>query len=60
MKILKSSFFRPRKCQHGNFELSPDKGREILQTFIDFESGLLVVSTIKGKEDSSNPAYSVK
>jgi hypothetical protein len=53
MKILKSSFFRPRKCQHGNFELSPDKGREILQTFIDFESGLLVVSTIKGKEDSS-------
>ncbi len=53
MKILKSSFFRPRKCQHGNFELSPDKGREILQTFIDFESGLLVVSTVKGKEDSS-------
>lgn len=53
MKILKSAFFRPRKCQYGNFELSPDKGWEILQTFIDFESGLLVVSIIKGKEDRS-------
>ncbi|MFC3157207.1 hypothetical protein ACFOEQ_00795 [Chryseobacterium arachidis] len=51
MKILKSTFFRPRKCQYGNFELSPDKGWEILQSFIDFESGLLVVSTIKSKED---------
>lgn len=53
MKILKSTFFRPRKCQHGNFELSPDKGWEVLQTFIDFESGLLVVSTIKSKKDRS-------
>ena len=53
MKVLKSSFFRPRKCQYGNFKLSPDKGWEVLQTFIDFDSGLLVVSTIKSKEDRS-------
>jgi len=53
MKILKNTFFRPRKCPYGNFELSPDKGWGILQTFTDFESGLLVVSTIKSNEDRS-------
>jgi hypothetical protein len=51
MKIQKSTFFRPRKSLYGNFELAPDKGWEILQTFIDFESGFLIVSTIKKNED---------
>lgn len=51
MKIQKNTFFRPRESQYGNFELVADKGWDILQTFIDFESGFLIVSTIKKNED---------
>lgn len=44
MKILKSTIFKKRKCEFGNFELVPETGWKISQSFIDFESGLLVVS----------------
>jgi hypothetical protein len=44
MQIIESSLFRSRKCEYGNFELNPDKGWKISQTFIDYESKLLVVS----------------
>ena len=50
MKILRSTFFKKRKSNHGNFELIPDKGWEILQSFIDYESKLLVVTTTKEKD----------
>lgn len=43
MKILRSSFFKKRKCEFGNFELEPEKGWKISQSFIDYESGLLIV-----------------
>ena len=43
MKVLRSSIFRRRKCEFGSFELKPDNGWKISQSFIDFESGLLVV-----------------
>ena len=45
MKIIKSSFFKPKKCDYGKFELQPDEGWKISDTFIDFESKLLIVST---------------
>lgn len=44
MEIIKSKSFRPRKCEYGDFELKPEKGWKLLQTFIDYESKLLVVS----------------
>ncbi|PBJ15713.1 hypothetical protein [Flavobacterium sp. ACN6] len=44
MKIIESSFFKPRKCEYGNFEIIPDEGWEFSQTFIDYESKLLIVS----------------
>ena len=44
MKIIKSKLFRPRKCEFGDFELVPEKGWKLSQTFIDYESGLLIVS----------------
>jgi hypothetical protein len=44
MEIIKSKLFRPRKCEYGDFELKPEKGWKLLQTFIDYESKLLVVS----------------
>jgi hypothetical protein len=52
MKILKSNIFKKRKCEFGNFELEPDNGWKISQSFVDFESGLLVVST--SDENESN------
>ncbi len=52
MEIIKSKLFRPRKCEFGDFELKPEKGWKLSQTFIDYESGLLIVST--NDEDENN------
>lgn len=52
MEIVKSKLLRPRKCEFGNFELKPDKGWKLSQTFIDDESGLLIVSV--NDEDENN------
>jgi hypothetical protein len=43
MQLLKTTLFT-QKSEFGDFELKPDEGWKISQTFIDFESGLLVVS----------------
>ncbi|MNX87183.1 hypothetical protein D3C86_1190980 [compost metagenome] len=52
MKIIKSRLFSPRKCEYGAFELKPDDGWELSQTFIDRESGLLIVSV--GDKNEAN------
>lgn len=52
MKIIKSKIFKRRKCEFGNFEIVPEKGWKISQSFIDFESGLLIVS--ESDEDKNN------
>jgi len=58
MKIIKSSFFSPRKCEYGNFEIIPDAGWEFSQTFIDYESKLLIVSlSIKDETKWENHGY---
>lgn len=44
MEIIKSKLFIPRKCEFGDFELKPEEGWKISQSFIDFESKLLIVS----------------
>jgi hypothetical protein len=44
MQIIKSTLFNPRKCEYGDFELMPETGWKISQTFIDYESKLLIVS----------------
>ncbi|WP_313386079.1 hypothetical protein [Chishuiella sp.] len=51
MKIIKSNLFRHRQCKYGNFELQTDKNWSISYSFIDFESGLLIVST---NDDNEN------
>lgn len=51
MKIIKSNLFRHRQCKYGNFKLQPDKDWSISYSFIDFESGLLIVST---NDDNEN------
>lgn len=52
MKVLKSTILKKRKCEFGNFELVPEAGWKISQAFIDFESGLLVVSESDENEDN--------
>ncbi|HTO17474.1 MAG TPA: hypothetical protein VLZ83_17040 [Edaphocola sp.] len=52
MEIIKSKLFQPRKCEFGDFELKPEKGWKLSQTFIDYESGLLIVSV--NDEDENN------
>ncbi|MEM6686543.1 MAG: hypothetical protein AAF617_12240 [Bacteroidota bacterium] len=52
MKVLKSTPEQPRICKFGNFTLVPDDGWEISQSFIDFESGLLIVSTSDRNEEN--------
>lgn len=52
MTIRKSTFWHSRKCEFGNFELVPDKGWALLETFIDYESGLLIVKV--NDEDERN------
>ncbi|WP_433830726.1 hypothetical protein [Flavobacterium anhuiense] len=44
MKIVKSSFFSPRKCKYGDFEMIPDGSWEFSYAFIDYESKLLIAS----------------
>ncbi|WP_313373519.1 hypothetical protein [Chishuiella sp.] len=51
MKIIKGNLFRHRQCKYGNFELQPDKDWSISYSFIDYESGLLIVST---NDDNKN------
>lgn len=52
MKIIKSKLFRPQKCEFGKFALQPDAGWKVSYTFIDFESGLLVVSISDENENN--------
>jgi hypothetical protein len=52
MEIIKSKFLSPRKCEFGDFELVPEQGWKLSQTFIDYESGLLIVSV--SDEDKNN------
>lgn len=52
MKVIKSNIFKRRKCEFGNFELVPEDGWKISQSFIDFESGLLVVTESDENEDN--------
>jgi hypothetical protein len=51
MEIIKSNSLSPRKCEYGDFELRPEAGWKISQTFIDYESKLLIVSV--SNEDRS-------
>ncbi len=51
MEIIKSNSLSPRKCEYGDFELQPEAGWKISQTFIDYESKLLIVSV--SNEDRS-------
>ena len=51
MEIIKSNSLNPRKCEYGDFELQPEPGWKISQTFIDYESKLLIVSV--SNEDRS-------
>lgn len=44
MKVLKSTSDTNRNCEFANFEFVPKSGWKISQAFIDFNSGLLVVS----------------
>ena len=44
MEIIKSELSSPRQCAYGDFELKPEIGWKISQTFIDYESKLLIVS----------------
>ncbi len=58
MKIKKSNFFQPRKCEYGDFELIPEFGWKLSYTFIDFESKLLVVSvSCEDKSKWTNNGY---
>lgn len=43
MEIIKSGL-RSQNCKYGDFQIKPENGWEILQSFIDFESKLLIVS----------------
>ncbi|QXP52620.1 hypothetical protein [Cellulophaga sp. HaHa_2_1] len=52
MKVLKSTILKKRKCEFGNFELVPESGWKISQSFIDFESGLLIVSESDENEEN--------
>jgi hypothetical protein len=44
VQIIKSSPSSPLKSEYGDFELKPDDGWKISYSFIDYESGLLIVS----------------
>jgi hypothetical protein len=44
VEIIKSTLSSPKKCEYGDFELIPEEGWKISQTFIDYESRLLIVS----------------
>lgn len=44
MEIIKNKLLRSQNCKYGDFEIKPENGWKISETFIDFESKLLVVS----------------
>lgn len=44
MIIVKCDISDPRKSEFGNFEIVPEDGWKISQTYIDYESKLLIVS----------------
>jgi hypothetical protein len=44
VEIIKSTLSNPRKCEYGDFELMPEEGWKISQTFVDHDSRLLIVS----------------
>jgi hypothetical protein len=44
MEIITSELSNPRRCEYGDFELKPEPGWKISQSFIDYESKLLIVS----------------
>ncbi|GIJ95211.1 hypothetical protein [Capnocytophaga stomatis] len=52
MRIVKGKLFRPKKCEFGDFELVPEKGWKLSETFLDFESGLLVVKVSDENENN--------
>ena len=52
MKVLKSTILKKRKCEFGNFELVPEPGWKISQSFLDYESGLLIVSESDENEEN--------
>lgn len=51
MQILKSNLLNSKKCEFGDFELQPDEGWKLSQTFMDYESKLLIVS-ITGTDET--------
>jgi hypothetical protein len=52
MKIHKTTSSQIRKSEYGNFELQADAGWSIFDSFIDYSSGLLVVSTQNDDEST--------
>jgi hypothetical protein len=44
MEIIKTDLLSPKKSKFGDFELEPEEGWKIFQSFIDYESKLLIVS----------------
>lgn len=52
MKIIKSTILKKRKCEFGDYELAPERGWKVSQSFIDFESGLLIVSESDENKDN--------
>jgi hypothetical protein len=44
VEIIKSTPSSPANCEYGAFELKPEEGWKISYSFIDYESGLLIVS----------------
>jgi len=44
MRILKGNFLKRYKSKFGNFKIEPDKGWKISQSYLDYESKLLIVS----------------
>jgi len=44
VEIIKSTPTEPKKCEYGDFELKPEDGWKVSQTFIDYDSKLLIVS----------------
>jgi hypothetical protein len=45
MKIITTDFFNKSLSEYGDFEVEIDSGWSILDSIIDFESGLLVITT---------------
>ncbi len=59
MKVVKSTWFKKIKSEYGEFDILPDKGCEI-NTFIDFESKLLIVRENTLEQRNSGKPYTPK